>query len=62
MKYFYTTQQNETISVKIEASPVWELILGISGYTYAQLRHTFDLDEKWTLAGYLSSLDALQND
>ncbi len=49
MKYFYTTQQNETISVKIEASPVWELILGISGYTYAQLRHTFDLDEKWTL-------------
>ncbi|MDJ0333551.1 winged helix-turn-helix domain-containing protein [Planococcus sp. S3-L1] len=37
----------ETIQLKVEQSPVWELILGIAGYTHKQLRHTFELDEEW---------------
>ncbi|WHY77866.1 ArsR family transcriptional regulator [Neobacillus sp. WH10] len=48
MKHLYSPQPTETISLQVESSPVWEVILGIAGYTYAQLRHTFDLDEKWT--------------
>ncbi|KIL72969.1 hypothetical protein [Bacillus badius] len=48
MKHFYSPQPIETISLQVESSPVWEVILGIAGYTHAQLRHTFDLDEKWT--------------
>ncbi|MFJ7729647.1 ArsR/SmtB family transcription factor [Neobacillus sp. NPDC097160] len=46
MKY-YLPQPVETISLKVESSPVWEVILGIAGYTHTKLRHTFDLDEKW---------------
>ncbi|MFJ6210639.1 ArsR family transcriptional regulator [Lysinibacillus sp. NPDC092081] len=48
MKHLYTPQPIETISLQVESSPVWEVILGIAGYTHAQLRHTFDYDEKWT--------------
>lgn len=47
MKHLYTPQPIETISLQVESSPVWEVILGIAGYTHAQIRHTFDLDEKW---------------
>ncbi|WP_066392159.1 ArsR/SmtB family transcription factor [Neobacillus mesonae] len=46
MKY-YLPQPVETISLKVESSLVWEVILGIAGYTHTKLRHTFDLDEKW---------------
>lgn len=49
MKHLYSPQSIETISLQVESSPVWEVILGITGYTHAQLRHTFDLDEKWSL-------------
>lgn len=45
---YYSPQPVETISLKVESSPVWEVILGITGYTHAKLRHTFDLNEKWT--------------
>ncbi|WP_445486625.1 ArsR family transcriptional regulator [Niallia sp. 03133] len=48
MEHHFSAQQTETVSLKVEWSPVWEVILGISGYTYAQLRHTFDYDEQWT--------------
>lgn len=47
MKYLYSPQPTETISLQVESSPVWEVILGIAGYTHSQLRHTFDFDEKW---------------
>jgi len=48
LKYHLSPQPFETISVIVEASLVWEVILGIAGYTYSQLRHTFDLDEMWS--------------
>jgi hypothetical protein len=44
----FSPEPNETISLEVESSVVWEVILGISGYTYEKLRHTFDLDEVWT--------------
>lgn len=47
MKQTYSSQLIETISLEVESSPVWEVILGIAGYTHARIRHTFDLDEKW---------------
>jgi len=47
MKHLYSPYPAESISLQVESSPVWEVILGISGYTHGQLRHTFDLDEKW---------------
>ncbi|MFD2370677.1 ArsR/SmtB family transcription factor [Brevibacillus sp. GCM10020057] len=50
MNHFYSPQPSETISVVVESSPVWEVILGIAGYTHAQLRHTFDQHEQWTAA------------
>ncbi|MFX3672913.1 MAG: ArsR/SmtB family transcription factor [Paenisporosarcina sp.] len=49
MNYLYSTQEVETSSLIVQTSPVWEVILGIAGYTHAQLRHTFDLDEMWSL-------------
>ncbi|MEL3971424.1 winged helix-turn-helix domain-containing protein [Rossellomorea oryzaecorticis] len=48
MKY-YSPQSKEKISLKVESSPVWEIILGIAGYTHSKLRHTFDFDEKWKM-------------
>jgi DNA-binding transcriptional ArsR family regulator len=50
MKYIFSTQQTEAISVQVESSPIWEVILGITGYTHTQLRHTFDFDEQWSTA------------
>lgn len=47
MKHLYSPQLVETVSLEVEWSPVWEVILGIAGYTYGQIRHTFDLDDKW---------------
>ncbi|MDN4525863.1 ArsR/SmtB family transcription factor [Fictibacillus fluitans] len=47
MNYFLASQPEETVNVTVESSEVWEILLGISGYTYAQLRHTFELDEQW---------------
>ncbi|OEH92786.1 ArsR/SmtB family transcription factor [Bacillus solimangrovi] len=49
MKRLYPPQSTETISLQVESLSVWEVILGIAGYTHAKLRHTFNLDEKWTL-------------
>lgn len=49
MKHLYSPQPVELASLQIESSPVWEIILGISGYTHKQLRHTFDFDEYWCL-------------
>ena len=48
MKSIYSPLPQETVSVSIEFSPVWEIILGIAGYTHSKLRHTFELDGKWT--------------
>jgi len=50
MNYLYSPQPTEKISLQVESSPVWEVILGIAGYTHIQLRHTFEFDEKWTNA------------
>lgn len=47
MNYLLASQPAETVNVTVESSQVWEVLLGISGYTYAQLRHTFELDEQW---------------
>ncbi|MEB2282387.1 ArsR family transcriptional regulator [Lysinibacillus xylanilyticus] len=47
MKHLYSPYPAESISLQVESSPVWEVILGIAGYTHGQLRHTFDLNEKW---------------
>lgn len=48
MKMLNSVSPIETIQLKAEQSPVWELILGIAGYTHKQLRHTFEMDEEWT--------------
>ncbi|GGE63328.1 ArsR/SmtB family transcription factor [Priestia taiwanensis] len=48
MDYLFSPQQNEHVCVQVESSPVWEIILGITGYTHRNMRHTFDLDEQWT--------------
>jgi hypothetical protein len=37
----------ETVSISVECSPVWEIALGIAGYTHTKLRHTFEYDIKW---------------
>ena len=47
MNYLNSTQSIETISLVVESTTVWEVILGITGFTHAQLRHTFELDELW---------------
>ncbi|MCM3743238.1 winged helix-turn-helix domain-containing protein [Sporosarcina luteola] len=47
MKIINSAPPVETITLKVEQSPVWELILGIAGYTHQQLRHTFEMDEEW---------------
>jgi hypothetical protein len=46
MKY-YSPQPKEVANLIVEASPVWEVIMGIAGFTHSKLRHTFDFDEKW---------------
>lgn len=61
MKILNQTPLVETVALTIEQSPVWELILGIAGYTHVQLRHTFELDEAWkaeeeTMSPSLSAL------
>lgn len=50
LKYLYSPQPTEQINLTIESSLVWEVILGISGYTHTRLRHTFEFDEEWTIA------------
>lgn len=47
MKHFNEASDVETVSIKVDFSPVWEVIVGVAGYTHAQLRHTFDFDIKW---------------
>ncbi|MCA0171920.1 ArsR family transcriptional regulator [Bacillus sp. RAR_GA_16] len=47
MERLYSTQPVETVSLKVESSPVWEVILGIAGFTHKKLRHTFELNEDW---------------
>ncbi|MBH0155318.1 winged helix-turn-helix transcriptional regulator [Fictibacillus sp. 5RED26] len=48
MKNIHSPHSQETVNLSIESSPIWELALGIAGYTYAKLRHTFEQDEQWT--------------
>lgn len=47
MERLYSPQPVETVSLKVESSLVWEVILGIAGFTHARLRHTFELNEDW---------------
>ncbi|MEH6941436.1 ArsR family transcriptional regulator [Bacillus sp. JJ722] len=61
MKHLYSPQTIETISLNVETSIVWELIVGISGYTHTQLRHTFDFDEKWTAEKKLMPTSLINN-
>ncbi len=48
MKHLHASHPTEMISINVESSIVWELIVGIAGYTHDRLRHTFDLDERWS--------------
>jgi Bacterial regulatory protein, arsR family len=50
LKHLLQTDEVESISLEVEWSPVWEVILGISAYTHKQLRHTFDMDREWAEA------------
>ncbi|EPD51552.1 winged helix-turn-helix domain-containing protein [Paenisporosarcina sp. FSL H8-0542] len=54
MNLHYSSQPIETISIEVESSQVWEVILGITGFTHTQLRHTFEFDEMWE-----SNLDSM---
>jgi DNA-binding transcriptional ArsR family regulator len=58
---YHLPQIQESPTVSVDWSPVWEIILGISAYTHRKLRHTFDCDEEWSQA-YLSAklMDDLQ--
>lgn len=47
MKQIYSPMPQESLSISVEFSPVWELVLGISGYTHSKLRHTFEQDDNW---------------
>lgn len=47
MKTINTTTLQENATISIDCSSVWEIALGIAGYTYKQLRHTFEFDESW---------------
>ncbi|MEI5909554.1 ArsR family transcriptional regulator [Bacillus spongiae] len=49
MKSFSSPDTTETITLKVEWMPIWEVVLGIAGYTHEQLRHTFDMDQEWSL-------------
>lgn len=48
MDIHYVPEEVERAELIVETSPVWELILSISGFTYKQLRHTFELDQAWS--------------
>ncbi len=48
MYYLNYTHPIETISLVVESTLVWESILGITGFTHSELRHTFEFDEWWT--------------
>lgn len=54
MEYIHSTQEVETSSLIVHSSPVWEVILGIAGYTHSQLRHTFNSDDIWSLGESMS--------
>lgn len=66
MKIMDAALLEETIHLAVEQSPVWEWIVGIAGYTHGQLRHTFEMDEKWSRdaeampASLLDSLEKIQ--
>ena len=40
----------DSISLEVEWNPIWEVILGIAGYTHSRLRYTFEMDENWSEA------------
>ena len=48
MDYLYSLESTETITMQVESSPVWEVILGIAGYTHQKMRHTFEQDAIWS--------------
>jgi hypothetical protein len=47
MKQIYSPLPQERFSISVDFSPVWEIALGIAGYTHSKLRHTFEQDESW---------------
>ena len=47
MLHLYSPLPHEKLSISVEFSPVWEIALGIAGYTHSKLRHTFEQDENW---------------
>jgi hypothetical protein len=52
LKHLLQSDEVESISLEVEWTPIWEVILGISGYTHRELRHTFDMDKKWSLTSH----------
>lgn len=66
MKIIHAALPEETVQLHVEQSPVWELIVGIAGYTHGDLRHTFELDGDWQTdrdalpASLLELLDTIQ--
>jgi DNA-binding transcriptional ArsR family regulator len=61
MKNIHSPHSHETVSLSIESSLIWELALGITGYTYEKLRHTFEQDEQWTQRKSLMSASLRKN-
>ncbi len=53
---YHLSQMQESPTVSVEWSPVWEIILGISAYTHRKLRYTFDCDEEWSRASLSETL------
>ncbi|OCA86781.1 ArsR/SmtB family transcription factor [Bacillus sp. FJAT-27986] len=48
MQDLYSFESIESLSMQVESSPVWEVILGIAGYTHEKMRHTFEQEAIWS--------------
>lgn len=49
MKMLPSSQPEETIMLKVEQTPVWEVILGITAFTHIHLQEGYDLDKAWLI-------------
>ncbi|MGX6443899.1 ArsR/SmtB family transcription factor [Neobacillus sp. K501] len=61
MKHIYSPLPRESLSLSVEFSVIWEIALGIAGYTHSKLRHTFEQDENWSDRQYTMSQTLVRN-